>query len=213
MHDIDRALFEMGQENAWEGESENELGGQGEIGLATELLEVTSEEELDRFLGDVLRSAVSAGKAFASSSAGRAVGGLLKSAAKQALPHVGRMVGGAVPWIGADAGGKVGGFVAGRLEADLEGLSQEDREYEVSRAFVRFADETARIAAAAPPGMPPQVAAQRAATAAARRHLPPLAPVVAGMRPPAPGGPTRPGGHRTTGRWVRRGRNIVLLDA
>ena len=214
MHDIDRALFEMGQESAWEGEQEDELGGQGEIGLATELLEVTSEEELDRFLGDVLKSAVSAGKAFISSDAGRAVGGLLKSAAKQALPHVGRAVGGAVPWLGADAGSKVGGFLAGKLEAELEGLSQEDRELEVSRAFVRFADETARIAAAAPPGVPPQVAAQRAAIAAARHHLPPLGPVIAGMRPPQPGGPARPGGPRKhSGRWVRRGRNIVLLDA
>lgn len=214
MHDIDRALFEVGQESAWEGEQEEELIGETEMGLATELLEVTSEQELDRFLGDVLRGAVRAGTAFASSDAGRAVGGLLKTAAKQALPHVGRALGGAVPWLGADVGAKAGGFLANRLEAELEGLSQEDRELEVGRAFVRFADETARTAATAPPGTPPQVAAQRAALVAARRNLPPLAPVIAGMRPPSSAGPTRPGGpRRRSGRWVRRGQNIVLLDA
>ncbi|KQY43855.1 hypothetical protein [Cellulomonas sp. Root137] len=211
MHDIDRALFEMGQETAWEGESEDEFAGQAEMELATELLEITNEEELDRFLGDVLRGAVRAGSAFARSSAGRAVGGLLKSAAKQALPHVGRALGGLVPG-GGDIGGKLGSFVASRLEAELEGLSQEDRELEISRAFVRFADATAREAAAAPRGVPPQVAAQRSAMAAARRYLPALTPVISRLAPPS-GGPGSRRPRSTSGRWVRRGPNIVLLNA
>ncbi len=213
MHDIDRALFEMGQQEAYEGEGEGELAGQTELGLATELLEVTNEEELDRFLGDVLRGAVRAGQSFVRSDLGKSVGGLLKTAAKQALPHVGRALGSWVaPGVGGAVGGKIGSFVADRLEAELEGLSQEDRELEISRAFVRFADATAREAAAAPPNVPPPVAAQQAALVAARRHLTPLAPVIRRMSPP-PGGPKPRDQRGKSGRWERRGRYIVLLNA
>src|SRR5918912_4296614 len=110
MHDIDRALFEQEQ---WSGETSYEAGYEagpletgyetyevfGESGdsretaLAAELLEVNSEAELDRFLGDVLGKAVSAVKNFASSDVGKAVGGVLKGVAKQALPHLGQIAG------------------------------------------------------------------------------------------------------------------------
>lgn len=150
MHDIDRALFEVQAEEEEFGENESFETGQ-EVALASELLEVSSEEELDRFLGNVLSSAVSAVRSFASSDAGRAVGGALKSAARQALPQLG-----------------------GALGLETEGLSAEDHEYQTARSFVRFASETAQRAAQAGRGTPPQVAAQQAATAAAQRHLPGL---------------------------------------
>jgi hypothetical protein len=53
-----------GDREALETFGESEVIGEGtiqEIALASELLEVTTEEELDRFLGNVLRSGVSAG--------------------------------------------------------------------------------------------------------------------------------------------------------
>lgn len=208
MHNIDRALFEMEQESS--GEQEGGPYESQELELASELLEVSSEAELDRFLGKLLSSAVSAGKSFLSSDAGRAVGGLLKGAAKKALPQVGRAVGDFVaPGVGGKLGSQAGTAVGGMLGLELEGLSGEDRELEVARAFVRFADETARTAASAPPSVPPAAAASRAAMAAAQRNAPGLVPLIERLTPP---GQNSQGSRRTSGKWVRRGSSIVLLN-
>jgi hypothetical protein len=208
MHDIDRALFESEAFGEGEQNEYQEFGetSERELALASELLEVTTEAELDRFLGSLISGAISAARGFAGSDAGRAVGGILKSAAKQALPQLGRAVGDVVaPGRGGAIGQRAGQWLGGKLELGLqtEGLSAEDREYEVARAFVRFADETARRAAQAPPTIPPAVAAQRAALAAAQHHLPGLvgAQGAAG------------GGRGTEGRWIRRGNRIIVLDA
>ena len=208
MHDIDRALFESEAFGEGEYNEYQEFGetSENELALASELLEVTTEAELDRFLGQLVSSAISAARGFAGSDAGRAVGGILKSAAKQALPQLGKLVGDTVaPGRGGAIGQRAGQWLGGKLELGLqtEGLSAEDREYETARAFVRFADETARGAAQAPPTVPPAVAAQRAANAAAQRHLPGLV----GAR--GAGG----GDRGTEGRWIRRGNRIILLDA
>lgn len=208
--DIDRALFEMEAEDEW-GEAEGAVYESTETELAGELLELTSEQELDRFLGKLLTSAVGAGKAFLGSDTGKAVGGLLKGAAKQALPQIGRAVGDfLVPGSGGQVGSQVASAVGAGLGLELEGLSAEDRELEAARAFVRFADETGQIAEAAPASVPPTTAAVHAATVAAHHHLPGIAPVVRNLRPPGSGGPRSPG--HATGRWVRRGSTIVLHD-
>ena len=62
--------------------------------LASELLEVTSEAELDRFLGDLISRAGQAVGKFVKSPEGQAIGGILKGAAKQVLPGIGSAVGG-----------------------------------------------------------------------------------------------------------------------
>jgi hypothetical protein len=209
MHDIDRALFESETYESETHEAErDEFGGTPETGeheQAIELLEVTNEAELDRFLGSLVSQALSAARSFAGSDAGRAVGGVLKSAAKQVLPQIGRAIGDVVsPGRGGAAGQRAGQWLGSKLELGLqtESLSAEDREYEVARAFVRFANETARRAAQAGPAVPPAVAAQRAAVAAAQRHLPGLV-----------GAQAAAGGHAVEGRWVRRGNRIVILGA
>lgn len=205
MHDIDRAMFEAETESEYtEAESYEVDGRQShEVALATELLEVSSEAELDRFIGDLISGAVSAAKNFARSDAGRAVGGILKSAAKQALPHIGGAVGGLISPGGGALGRRAGEWLGGKFELGLEteGLSAEDREYETARAFVRFANETSQRAARAATTAPPEAAAKQAAVAAAQRHLPGL---------------IRPNGDATSrksGRWVRHGNRIVILDA
>jgi len=206
MHDIDRALFESEAFGEGEHDEYQEFGqpSERELALASELLEITTEAELDRFLGKLLSGALSAARGFAGSDAGRAVGGVLKTVAKQALPQLGRVVGDAVsPGRGGAAGQRAGQWLSGKLELQTEGLSAEDEEYEVARAFVRFADETVDRVAQTPPGQPVAQAAQRAAAAAAQRHLPGL------IRPPAAAG----GGHGREGRWVRRGNRIIVLDA
>jgi hypothetical protein len=63
--------------------------------------------------------------------------------------------------------------------AELEGLSPEDREFEAARCFVRFAEEVARAAATAAPGVDPGAAAERAERLAARRLAPGLARAIA----------------------------------
>lgn len=196
MHDIDRALFESEDEYETYGEAE---GGDRETALATELLEVSSEEELDRFLGDLISSVASTARGFAGSATGRAVGGMLKQAARNVLPRIGQALGDAVaPGAGGSLGRQAGTWLGGQFE----GLSAEDREYEMARTFVRFADEAAQRAVQAPAGTPPVEAARAAAIAAAQRHLPGLARPTNGHRGP-----------RAEGRWVRRGNRIVIFDA
>jgi hypothetical protein len=198
-----------GDREVYETYGEEEVFGEGmsqEIALASELLEVTTEEELDRFLGNVLRSAVSAASSFARSDAGKAVGGILKSAARKALPHIGKAVGDYIaPGSGGAVGQRVGNWLGKQFELGLqtEGLSAEDREYQTARTFVRFATDAARRTAQSPTSVPAAAAAQRAAVTAARKYLPGLT---------RPGG-GRPGARRKSGRWVRRGNNIVILGA
>src|SRR5262245_30394165 len=67
-----------------------------EAALAGELLEAHDAGELDRFLGKLLSQAGSAAMNFARSDTGRALGGILKKAARQALPVIGRGIGKAV---------------------------------------------------------------------------------------------------------------------
>jgi hypothetical protein len=194
----DREVFETYGEVVGEGTSQ-------EIALASELLEITTEDELDRFLGSVLRSAVSGVSKFARSDAGKALGGILKSAARKALPQIGKAVGDYIaPGSGGAVGQRIGGWLGSQFELGLqtEGLSAEDREYQTARTFVRFANDAARRAAQTPTSVPPAVAAQRAAVSAAQRYLPGL------VRPPG-GGSHR----RASGRWVRRGNNIIILGA
>lgn len=237
MHDIDRALFEGQEEGTWgevmdeesgfsfedeqspfqaeesyeDGQNEGEIWGEAgsqetdELSLAAELLAVTDEGELDQFLGSLARRAVSAARGFAGSDAGKAVGNILKSAARKALPQLGQAVGNyIVPGAGGQAGRQVGKWLGTKFETglQLEGLSPEDRDLETARAFVRFATSTAQRAAAMPKSVPAPLAAQKAATAAARQHLPGLL-----KRPGRPGSPA------DSGRWVRRGRNILILGA
>ena len=64
---------------------------------------------------------------------------------------------------------------SGRITgAELEGLSDEDKEFETARAFVRFAMEAGRLAAKAPSTQPPAAIATAAARVAARLHAPGL---------------------------------------
>ncbi|HET8960652.1 hypothetical protein [Nocardioides sp.] len=216
MHDIDRAMFELESETGEIGHETYEIHEANqyeafeasheaealEMEMATRLLEVNSEEELEEFLGSLVRSAASAARSFAGSATGRALGGVLKNAARQVLPQVGGIVGSA---LGGDVGGQFG-TRAGRWlgsQFELEALSQEDRELEVARAFVRTARDAARIAVRTG-GLPPHQAATAAVVTAARRNLPGLVPVITSLPPT---------GSRRGGRWVRQGRRIVVYGA
>lgn len=220
--------FETWQESAYEGEmyegeayeavnSETGLSESEELELAAELLEITSEEELDQFLGKLVRNVGRGIRKAVKSPLGRALGGVLKPLAKAALPIAGRAV-------GTFFGGPVGGMVGGKLASaagqmfglELEGLSAEDREYEVARRYVRFAGATTRNALGAPAANP-QATARKAAAIAARRFAPGLnrrrSPASASTAVSAAYGAAdaAPAGSRRRGTWIRRGRRIILF--
>lgn len=216
MHDIDRTQLEFGQEMSgfqseqfeygeaeWSGESV--LSEADEIQLAGELLEVTNEAELDRFLGDFIKKVGSVAGQVIRSPVGQAVGGVLKGVAKKALPWAGGAVGG---YFGGPLGAKIGSGLASAagsaLGLETEQLEQEDREFEGAKQFVKVAADTVKAAASAPSGSDPRAVAQAAAVAAAKK----FAPALLGQGGPAGGGAA--GARGASGRWMRRGSKIVL---
>jgi hypothetical protein len=222
MHDIDRTQmeyspemsaleteqFEFGEQE-WAGETYGEavLTEADEAELASELLEVTNEEELDRFLGGLLKRAARAVGQVVRSPIGQAVGGVLKGVAKKALPLAGGALG---AYVGGPLGAKIGSGLASAagsaLGLEAEALEQEDREFEGAKQFVRLAADTVKKAAAAPATADPRAVAQSAAIAAARR----LAPGLVGAAPGAAGAAAALRGRGRTGQWLRRGTKIVL---
>lgn len=199
---------------------ESVLGEAEEMELASEFLEITNEQELDQFLGKMIRRVGRGIRKVVRSPLGRALGGMLRPLAKAALPIAGRVVGG---MFGGPAGAMLGGKLApmaGRLFGlELEGLSGEDREFEVARRFVRFGSRMARTALAAPPHIHPTAATRTAFRATARRFAPGLlAGVPRGARPSYEPSQTpvyepglTPAGGRRQGVWIRRGRRILLM--
>jgi hypothetical protein len=227
MHDIDRVrletqveTFESGPfeaeqfefdkaEASGDGQSGEVFNEAGEMELASEMLEITNEAELDRFLAGLIEHAGRTVGRFAGSPAGQALGGILKAAAKRVLPILGSAIGG---YLGGQRGAQFGSQVtsaASRIFGlELEGLSPEDQEFEVARRYVRFAGEALKNLALAPTTADPSAAANTAAVAAARTHAPGLlqaAPAIPPEPPPSSRLPVGP-----SGRWVRRGNKIVL---
>jgi uncharacterized protein (DUF697 family) len=133
-----------------------------ELALAADLLGVTSERELDRVLGRILRAA-SPSEDLATSAAGRALRDILRREAQGALPALGGSSG---MTLAEQAGALFG------LEA--EGLSPPGVEFEVARQLVRYASAAADQLAEADRNVDPQHAAHAAADAAARRFAPGL---------------------------------------
>lgn len=196
--------FEFGEAEWGEIFNESEL-----MELTAELMEVTNEEELDRFLGGLIKKVGGTIGKVVKSPIGRAVGGVLKGVAKKALPIAGGALG---AYFGGPLGAKIGSGLASAagsaLGLELEALSQEDREFEGGKQFVRFAANTVKNAVSAPPSIDPRSAAQIAATKAAQKFAPNL--LAPGSRSAAP---SVVSGKGRSGRWIRRGRNIVILNA
>jgi hypothetical protein len=220
MHDIDRTQLEYNPstgfeaeqftyESEWTPEGGGVLNEADEMQLASELLSVTNEAELDQFLGGLINKASQAIGSVIRSPIGQAVGGMLKGAAKKALPLAGGAIGG---YFGGPLGAKIGSGLAsaagGALGLEAEAMAQEDREFEGAKQFVRFAADTVKNAASAPGGANPAAVAKSAVTTAAKRFLP-------GLVAPVPGGGGIAGGlgGAQSGRWIRRGTKIVVYGA
>lgn len=224
MHDIDRTQlefesyadeFEAPQPYAFQRESAV-FDEAEEMELASELLAVGDEAELDQFLGDLIGKAGQAiGKAV-KGPIGRKLGGFLKGAVKKVVPA-------AAGVLGTVVGGPLGGAVANKVASaagdmfglELEGLSPEDQEFEAARHFVRFAGEAARQAGKIANAADPQAAARHAVTNAAKKLAPGLLRGVSQslQSETAPMRRSANTGSGQSGRWVREGHRIVLLGA
>jgi uncharacterized protein (DUF697 family) len=214
-----------------------ELGSEMETELAAELLEINNEQELEQFLGDIVKSVGS----FIKSPIGQAVGGVLKQVAKTALPAVGGALGSFVaPGIGTAIGSQLGQMAGSALgEYEVAG----EQEFEVARKVIQLAQTAAQHAATAPPDMPPQEVAEQAVAHAAQELMPEIR-LDGGHEMEQEYGYGRRGSRRGsrsrsrsrgygtygvyggydgddgdyddgprpyTGRWVRRGRRIILF--
>lgn len=207
IHDMDRTQIGFGQEM----ESFNYPAGETvfneseQMNLAAELMEVSSEQEMENFLGDLFSKAAKAVGGFISSPTGQALGGVLKNVAKQVLPMAGQALGGLV---GGPAGAQIGGQLAQGASGLFEAESGE-QEWEASNTFVKLATEAAKNAALAPPNANPVAVAKQAVVEAAKIHAPELLKTVSnGVSGPAG---TQPAGKGHTGRWIRHGKKIILL--
>ena len=223
MHDIDRTTYEFESETdefendefendefEFEGETdlESPLEEFEEMEYAAELLSIQSEEELDQFLGKLIKRAGRGlgkiGRVF------RPLGGVLKGLAKKALPFVGGALGSfiPIPGVGTAVGTMLGSAVGNALEAEFEGMELEDQEFEMAKRFVRVAGAATKRAASAGADSDPQAVVKSAVIAAARQHVPSLGDA---MRSGSGSSGAASAGTRRSGRWIRHGGKILLL--
>ncbi len=167
------------------------------------LLEVSNDAELDRFLADLV--------SFVGNAVGNTPAAPLRLSLVRVLARAARhllSIGGAHAALAThthDADPKT--RAARIFGLELEGLSPEDKEFEIAQQFIRLASDTIRntIAPSAPAGQAisqagsPQARVEAALQLAARHYAPGLLKADA----PAPS---------SGGRWKRHGRRITVFD-
>lgn len=160
--------------------------------LALELLQVQDEDELEEFLGSLIKSAARAGGRFLRSGVGQKLVGAAKNLAKQHLPSVAANIGGHFGGArGRDIGGRVGSFAASQLEVD-------DSELETAKNLVQAMVTAGKSASTADASAPAATVAKNALQQALKQQ---------GGLNASRGRGTR----RSRGQWIRRGTKIVLL--
>jgi hypothetical protein len=212
------------------------LSEEMEVELAMELLGVSNEEELEQFLGKMFRG-IGRGLKKVGSIAGKVLkplGGALKGLAKTALPFIGGALGSfiPIPGVGTAIGTAVGSAVSKALEMEFNELERDEAEFEMARRFVRMAATATQQALADGANRDPQLAVRDALINAARTYVPGLNAAELEMememafgesefhqmesgeteRESSYGGTYGGEGRPVSGRWMRRGRRIVLMD-
>jgi hypothetical protein len=213
MHDLDQTVQAgFGNMESFEYPGTGQVFSESEVEqLAGEAMGITSEAEMEQFLGDLISKASRAIGSFVKSPVGKALGGVLKSAAKQLLPMAGQALGNYFnnPALGSQLA-SAAGSAFGLNEAEME-----EAEYEGAQTLVRLAGDAVKNAASAPPDAHPQAVANAAVQQAAQIHAPGL--VAPPMLPRLGGTAGRPEGaglgRARSGRWIRRGGKIILLGA
>jgi hypothetical protein len=185
MHDINSTRLETSQGYNTYGEYQESEAYEGEAGfempiteteeeaLAAELLSVSSEEEMDQFLGGLFRKikrGLSGAARFLNQNAGP-LAGALKGLAGKALPFVGGALGTAIPipGVGTALGSALGQAASNFLQSETESLEFDEQETEMARRYVRLASQAIRQASRIPPRGNPYRAANFALRTALRR--------------------------------------------
>ena len=170
-----------------------------ELQLAANLLEVVNEEQLDRFLGDVIHEAENVTGRVVTPLQAQAVRDVLANSIHQILPTA-NLDHGVPPQrpVGTQLGSGLSSMAGQVLGLELEGLSPEDREFEAVRQFVRFAGETVKKTVEGSAGTDPHGEAHRAAVEAADAY----APGLFAAAPRVPG---------ESGRWISCHGKIILF--
>ena len=189
------------------GELESPLTEAEEVELAMELLTVSTEAEMDQFLGKIWKGIKKVGSVVGKFA--RPLGGVLKAVAKKALPFVGGALGSfiPIPGVGTAIGSALGGALSKALELEYGELERDETEFEMARRFVRIAATAARQAASAPATEDAETVVNEALIAAARRHL--SSADLSELEYGAPGALGAP----HSGRWMRQNGNIVVIGA
>jgi hypothetical protein len=218
MHDIDRTQAEWEFNGQYEYTDETGLYDESmmegvfdeaeEMELAAQLLEIQDEAELDQFIGDLFKKV----RRVVGRMAKPPIGGMLKNVAKTVLPFVGGALDNAVvPGVDGAMGSQPAAAAGEMFGLELEGMSAEDQEFEVARQFVRFAGDAVKNAAQAAPTTSPQVTARNAIIEAAQQHAPGLLRETgASSGTVSHNGAAALTEQRRSGRWIRRGNQIVL---
>jgi hypothetical protein len=233
MHDVDRTQLEGDLDQGYEGEEEFEAfeaeiypeeEGEGEwefetprgsvipgspfdeseeMELAAELVDVAgdaNDAELELFLGRLINRA-GKGLRKAGRRIRRRLRGRVGQALRSGLRRVARV---ALPVVGGAVGGPAGAAAAGTIgrafNLELEGLSPEDQEFEIARELVRLGGEATSMAAAVPESVDDDEAAATALRMAVRKHAPGL----------VRRGGAASGRRAQSGRWIRKGSQIIL---
>ncbi|WP_439380763.1 hypothetical protein [Amycolatopsis lexingtonensis] len=148
-----------------------------EAEFAGHLMEVSSEQELDHFLGGLVNAVgkvVQGVRGAANSPQGRALIAAVKPLAKSALPALGGAIGTAIaPGIGTQVGSALG-TAAGSLFEGETALTQEQEEFETARRIVRLTSAAAQDVASAPSGGSPRLVGELSLFRASRRFAPSL---------------------------------------
>jgi hypothetical protein len=158
---IDRRLLDFKPELELPADGDMEApwaAGDREMDFAARLLEARSADELAPVLADLVGPGADAGQRAA------------REPVLRVLHRAARMI---FPLDASRAPADLKRKAAGVFGLELEGLSPEDKEFEVARHFVRLADAAAQQALARA-GQPAAQAAQQALLQAARHHAPGL---------------------------------------
>src|SRR6185503_4423590 len=130
-------------------------------------------DELDRFLGKLVRRVARGAGRFLRSPAGNLLKNVLRQVAQRALPIAGKALG---TFIGGPLGGMAAGYLtnmAGQaLGLETQGMSEDEANFASARQYIRFASDAARRAAMSggdSRNINPAAIAQSAVSAAAQQ--------------------------------------------
>ncbi|MCI5146272.1 MAG: hypothetical protein D3923_12260 [Candidatus Electrothrix sp. AR3] len=173
------------------------------------MLNVSSDAELDQFLGKVFKRVVRKVRKFRRYA--KPAWRLFRKIGKRVLPYAGAAVGAYFGGpAGAAAGRRLGRFAGSRLEMELEGMSGEEMEFEVARRLVRTISATAKKTIKAPEEVKPDVAVKKAAASAVQKFMPYYRRSRQRKYGKSFGMQRRSGRSGRSGRWVRRGNSIII---